>query len=77
MEYLKLTDNRGKPTRIDTNKRMINKETLDYVDLTILKFENTNTMDEVLKTDAPSIQPENGKLQKSTVNHSFKKEELD
>ena len=56
---------------------MINKETLDYVDLTILKFENTNTMDEVLKTDAPSIQPENGKLQKSTVNHSFKKEELD
>ena len=56
---------------------MINKETLDYVDLTILKFENTNTMDEVLKTGAPSIQPENGKLQKSTVNHSFKKEELD
>ena len=55
---------------------MINKETLDYVDLTI-QFESTNTMDEVLKTGAPSIQPENGKLQKSTVNHSFKKEKLD
>ena len=76
LEYLKLTDNRGKSTRIHTNKRMINKETLDYIDITILKFENTHTMDEILKAGAPTIQPENGKLQKPIVNHSFNKEEL-
>ena len=39
LEYLKLTENRGKSTRIHTNNRMINKDTLDYLDITILKFE--------------------------------------
>ena len=43
---------------------MINKETLDYIDVPILKFENTHTMNEILNTGAPTIQPENGKLQK-------------
>ena len=37
LEYLKLTDNRGKSTRIHTNKCMINEETLDCVDIIILK----------------------------------------
>ena len=55
---------------------MINKETLDYVDIIILKFENTHTMDEILKTCASNIQPENEKLHNSMMNHSFKKEEL-
>ena len=77
LEYLKLTDNRGKSTRIYTNKRMINKETLDYINITILKFESTHTMNEILKTGAPTIQPENGKIQNPIVNHSFNKEELD
>ena len=76
LEYLKLTDNRGKLTRIHTNKHMINKETLDYVDIIILKFENTHTMDEILKTCASNIQPENEKLHNSMMNHSFKKEKL-
>ena len=39
LEYLKLTDNRRKSTRIHTHNRMINKETLNYLDITILKFE--------------------------------------
>ena len=43
LEYLKLIDNRGKATRIHTNKCMINIEILDYLDITILKFENTRT----------------------------------
>ena len=32
---------------------MINKETLDYIDITILKFENTNTINEIIKTGSP------------------------
>ena len=69
LECLKLTDNQGKSTRIHTNKHMINKETLDYIDITILKFENTYTMNEILKIGAPTIQPENRKLQKPIVNY--------
>lgn len=44
LEYLKLTDNRGKSTRIHTNKRMTNNETLDYVSLTLLKIEDTHQL---------------------------------
>ena len=76
LDYLKLIDNRGKSTRIHTNKRMINKETFDYINITILKFESTHTMNEILKTGDPTIQPDNDKLQKPIVNHSFKIEEL-
>ena len=56
---------------------MINKETLNYVDITILKFKNTDTMNEIIKIGDPTIQPENGKQQNPIVNHSFKIEELD
>ena len=45
LEYLKLTDNRDKSTRIHTNKRMINKETFDYIDTTIFKVRK-HTYDE-------------------------------
>ena len=55
MEYLKLIDNRGKWTRIHTNKGIINKETLDYVDIAILKFENTHIIHGILKTCATTI----------------------
>ena len=77
LEYLKLTDNRGKSTRIHTNKCMINEETLYCVDIIILKFENTHAMNKTIKTGAPTIPPENIKLQKPIINHSRKKEELD
>ena len=77
LEYLKLIDNRGKSTRIHTNRRMINKERLDYVNRTILKFESTHTMDEIVKIGASTIQPKNRKIQKPIVNHSFQDEELD
>ena len=46
LEYLKLTYNRGKLTTMYTHKYMITKETLNYVDITILKFENTHTHNE-------------------------------
>ena len=55
LEYLKLTENRKKSTRIHTNKRVINKETLDDIDITILKFGNAHTMNEILKTGSPKI----------------------
>ena len=34
---------------------MINKETLNYADITILEFENIHKMDEIIKRSAPSI----------------------
>ena len=77
LESLRLKDNRGKTTRIHTNESMINKETLNYVDITILKFKNTDTLNEIIKIGDPTIQPENGKQQNPIVNHSFKIEELD
>ena len=43
LEYLKLTNSGENSTRIHTNKRMINKETLYYLEITVLKFENTHT----------------------------------
>ena len=49
---------------------MINKETLDYVDIAILKFENTHIMHGILKTCATTIQLENRKRQK-TYSKSF------
>ena len=49
LESLRLKVNRGKSTRIHTDESMINKETLNYVDITILKFENTDTMNEIIK----------------------------
>ena len=52
---LRLKDNRGKTTRVHTNKSMINKETLNYADITILEFENIHKMDEIIKRSAPSI----------------------
>lgn len=56
---------------------MTNKETLDYVSLTLLKIEDTYQLKGMNKTGAPSIQPENGSLNKPIVNYSFKKYEWD
>ena len=55
----------------------MNKETLDYVSLTLPRIEYTHQLKEMNKTGAPSIQPENGSLKKPIVNHSFKKDEWD
>ena len=37
----------------------MNKEFLNYVEITILKFENTHTIDEIQKTGTPNIQSKN------------------
>ena len=42
-------------------------------DTWLCRYNNTK----VIKTGAPTIRPENRKLQKSIINHSRKKEELD
>ena len=47
------------------------------MDITIIKLENTYTMDEIQKIGAPSIQLNDRKVQKLIENHSFKKVELD
>ena len=44
LQCLKLTDNCENSTIIHTNKRMTNKETLDYVSLTLLKIEDTHQL---------------------------------
>ena len=46
----------------------MNKESLDYIEITILQFKNTHTMDEIQKTDTPNIQSENRKPYKLIVN---------
>ena len=47
----------------------MNKESLNYIEIIILQFENTHTIDEIQKTGIPNIQSKNINPQKPIVNH--------